>query len=449
MPRPMAPRAGPTGPGHILPRAASRLAPMQIRDLTAEDARAYRALSTGAFGGREQPEAPRPFNPGETAIGVDSSSLPGGVDGVIAAGARIRHDSITVGGGVATCGGIAGLAVHPAHRGAGLFGPLLTAVIARCRQEGLAFSMLYPSNPSIYHRYGYQEVARENEVWVPLGDLQRLRPVPGRRLVPVTEQTMPRLRALYRELTALDNGMLLREGPLFPDGLPGDGWSAVLLEDADGRDHGYLSWTRAAQYDAEEGLEVHEILGRTREDRLALLQALGSWSTVTATARLRLRTEDPVLDVLPSGRLRPAPGIPGIVMMRVIDTAAALQARPAPDGLEGEIRLVVEDVSVPEGTCRAAGVWTVRAHEGAISAHPIGSESASPGSAPGESADAASGPLLGEVRLDIHAASLLLSGGRSVADARRLGLDARADAGAARFFDALVAGPRPSVLDAF
>ncbi len=418
---------------------------MRVRDLRAEDARAYRALSTGAFGGREPAESPRPFNPAETAIGIDSSSLPGGVDGVIAAGARIRHDRIAVGGGVAACGGIGGLAVHPAHRGNGLFGPLLTAVIARCQGEGMAFSMLYPSNPALYRRYGYQEVARETEVQVPLGDLQRLRPVGDRRLVPVTERTMPRLRALYRELTCEDNGMLLREGPLFPEGVPGDGWSSLLLEDVDGRDHGYISWTRAADHTSEEGLEVHEILGRTREDLTALLRSLGSWSTVTSTARLRLRTEDPVLDVLPSGRLRPAPDMPGIVMMRVIDTAAALEARPAPDGLEGAILLTVEDLTVPEGTCRAAGSWKVRAAGGRITADPLPLSSADPAASPSSGAEG----LVGVVRLDIHAASLLLTGGRTVADARRLGLGADADPAAGRFLDALLAGPRPSVLDAF
>ena len=427
---------------------------MRVRDLGAEDARAYRALSTGAFGGREPATAPRPFNPAETAIGIDSASLPGGVDGVIAAGARIRHDRITVGGGVADCGGVAGLAVHPAHRGNGLFGPLLTAVIARCQAEGMAFSMLYPSNPAIYRRFGYQEVARENEVQVPLGDLQRLRPVPGRRLVPVTEETMPRLRSLYRELTAGDNGMLLREGPLFPDGLPGDGWSAVLLEDAEGQDHGYMSWTRAAEYEAVDGLEVQEILGRTRDDRVALLQSLGSWSTVSAHARVRLRTEDPVLDVLPSGRLQAAPGIPGIVMMRVIDTAGALEARPAPAGLDGAIRLVVEDSTVAGGNCRAAGTWIVRAHDGAISAQCVAErdgQEARAGHAAASRPDQGgySDGAVGEVRLDIHAASLLLAGGRCMADARRLGLLAEGDPTAARFLDALLAGPRPSVLDAF
>ena len=306
---------------------------MRVRDLRAEDARAYRALSTGAFGGREPAESPRPFNPAETAIGIDSSALPGGVDGVIAAGARIRHDRIAVGGGVAACGGIAGLAVHPAHRGNGLFGPLLTAVIARCQGEGMAFSMLYPSNPALYRRYGYQEVARETEVQVPLGDLQRLRPVADRRLVPVTERTMPRLRALYRELTCEDNGMLLREGPLFPEGVPGDGWSALLLEDVDGRDHGYISWTRAADHTSEEGLEVHEILGRTREDLTALLRSLGSWSTVTSTARLRLRTEDPVLDVLPSGRLRPAPEGPVTTTPAIVGPTRRIRSRTTSDVL--------------------------------------------------------------------------------------------------------------------
>lgn len=407
---------------------------MHIRDLTADDNVSYRALSAGAFGGRFDETGTRPFSPGETVIGIGSEELPGGVPGVVAAGARIRHDRITLGGATAACGGIGGLAVHPAHRGGGLFRELITAVIARCAQEDLPLSMLYPSNPAIYRRAGYQVVASVQTLLVPLLDLQHLPAIPGRRLVPVTEASMPRLHALYRELTAADNAMLLREGPLFPEGVPEGGWSALLLEDAEGTAHGYVSWTRTSDGSGEAGLEVHELLGRSREDRIALLRSLGSWSTVTESLSLRLRTEDPVLDVLAGAGARPAPGAVPLVMMRVIDTAAILQARRAPDGLTGSVRLVVEDGTVPAGTCRSDGTWIVSAHDGAISASEDG---------------AATEDVLGTARLDIHAASLLLVGGRTLADARRLGLRAEADLPAERFLDALLAGPRPSVLDAF
>ncbi|MFC7458121.1 enhanced intracellular survival protein Eis [Brachybacterium sp. GCM10030267] len=417
---------------------------MRLRDLTADDYVAYRTMTAGAFSGRFTDIEPQPFDPGETAIGIDSEELPGGVQGVLAAGARIRHDRITLGGGVARCGGIGGLAVHPAHRGGGVFRELLTGVIARCAGEGMALSMLYPSNPSIYRRLGYQVVASMQKLIVPLVDLQRLPAVPDRRLVPVTEETMPRLRAVYRELSAGDNAMLLREPPLFPETLPGDGWSALLLEDAEGTDHGYISWTRRGGEHDGVGLDVHEIFGRTRGDRIALLRSLGSWSTVTELTRLRVRTEDPVLDALPGGRLRPDPGVLPLVMMRVIDTAATLESRRAPAGLGGAVRLTVEDDTVPAGTCRSAGSWIVSAADGNITAVSAGStDSAGATAAPSDS------EVLGEVRLDIHAASLLLVGGRTVADARRLGLGLSADAPTERFLDALLAGPRPSVMDAF
>ncbi|MGO1894345.1 MAG: GNAT family N-acetyltransferase [Brachybacterium sp.] len=410
---------------------------MSVRDLTAEDFVVYKTMTSGAFGGPFDPSSPgaaRDFSPGQTAIGIDAASVPGGLDGVIAAGARIRHDRVTLGGGVARCGGVAGLAVHPAHRGDGLFGQLLTAVIARCDAEGLPLSMLYPSNPAIYRRYGYQVVARSESLIVPLVDLQRITAVPDRRLVPVTEATMPRLRELYHRLSAHDNAMLRREAPLFDEGLPGGGWSALLLEDGSGTDHGYLSWTRRGEAADGVGLEVHELMGRTRADRLALLRSLGSWSTVTELARLRVRSEDPVLDALPGGGARPDPDPVPLVMMRVIDTAATLRARPAPGGLHGAVRLVVEDDTVPAGTCHAAGTFLVSAADGRISAGPD---------------DGTTENLLGTIRLDIHAASLLLVGGRRLADARRLDLIAVADPAAETFLDALLAGPRPSVLDAF
>lgn len=408
---------------------------MPVRDLTADDFRAYKTMTAGAFGGAfdpSSPEAPQDFSPAETAIGIDSSTLPGGVDGVIAAGARIRHDRIALGGGIARCGGIGGLAVHPAHRGDGLFGELLTAVIARCGAEGMPLSMLYPSNPAIYRRFGYQVVAQLETLLVPLVDLQRIPAVPGRRTVPVTEATLPRLQALYHRLSAGENAMLRREGPLFPAGLPGGGWSALLLTDEDGTDRGYLSWSRRSGDGA--GLEVHEILGEGRADRLALLRSLGSWSTVTELVRLRVRTDDPVRDALPGGGTRPAAEPLPLVMMRVIDTAATLQARRAPVGLQGAVHLVVEDDTVPAGTCRAAGRFLVRAADGEITV---------------QGADEPVAEALGTVRLDVHAASLLLVGGRTLADARRLDLLAAADPAAETFLDALLAGPRPSVLDAF
>src|SRR5699024_9999179 len=134
-----------------------RLVGMHVRDLNAEDFVGYRTMSSGAFGGGSDPtspDAPRDFSPRQTALGIDSSSLPGGLDGVVAAGARIRHDLLALGGGVAHGGGIAGLEVRPAHCGDGLFGALLFAGIARCGVEGMTLSMRKFSNVELYRRYG-------------------------------------------------------------------------------------------------------------------------------------------------------------------------------------------------------------------------------------------------------------------------------------------------------
>lgn len=411
---------------------------MRVRELTADDLLPYQRLTRLAFGGGPVTEQEaRPFSPGLIPLGISSADLPGGADGVIAAGAQIRRDRITLGGGTADCGGIGGVAVHPAHRAGGLFRHLMTAVIARCAAEGMAFSMLYPANVAIYRALGYQIVTQVQKIQVPLLDLQRLRPVPGTRLEPVTAESFERVHALYRELTAGDNGMLTREGPLFPTGHPGGTWEAVLLTGEDGTDRGYLSFTRTG---GEEGigLEVHEVLGRTREDRLALLRSLGTWSTVTEQARIRVRAEDPLLDALPGGRTRMDPQLQPWVMVRVIDTAAALSARPAPAGLEGTLRLVVTDDTVPAGTARAAGEFVVRIADGRVA---VDLEGAADGSDVGG--------VSGSVHLDVHAAALLLIGGRSIADAERLGLGARADAPARALLDTLLSGPRPAVMDQF
>lgn len=428
----------PAGSKQAIRHALPRLAAMRVRDLTTEDFLPYRRLSGGAFGGPIEDAPSAAFDLAQIPLGIDSGALPHGAPGELAAAARVRRDQVTVGGGTAACGGISGLAVHPAHRGDGLFRELLTAVIARCCAEDMVFSMLYPSNPGIYRSLGYQTVTSVRRVLVPLLDLQRLRPVPGRRLVPVTETSLHRIHSLHRELTAKDNAMLIRQGPLFPAGLPKGAWSALLLVDEAGRDRGYISWTRRADDADGIGLDVHDIFGRDREDLEALLHSLGSWSTVTQTARIRLRTEDPLLDVLPGAGTRPDPDPLPLVMMRVIDTAAALRARPAPMSLRGRIRLRVSDDTVPPGTCRSAGDFLVSIGEGRVRVDPASDLP------PGDHTEPSD-----LIELDIHAASLLLIGGRSLADARRLGLHAQGDGPAQRLFDEMLAGPRPSVLETF
>ena len=105
-----------------------------------------------------------------------------------------------------------------------------------------------------------------------LWDLQRIPSWTGAQR-PSLEESMPRLHRLHHELTAGDNAMLRRRPPLFPETLPAPPWAGLLLEDADGTAHGYVSWTRRADAADGVGLEVHELFGRTRCDRQALLAA--------------------------------------------------------------------------------------------------------------------------------------------------------------------------------
>src|SRR5699024_7787005 len=81
-------------------------------------------------------------------------------------------------------------------------------------------------------------------------------------------------------------------------------------------------------------------------------------------------------------------------------------------GLHGPIRLVVKDGTVPAGSCRAVCTWIVAPTEGTVGVSQEAAVDADPTN-PSGSAD------LGAAVLDIHAASLLLTGRRMLADARR------------------------------
>ncbi|MDO5661533.1 MAG: GNAT family N-acetyltransferase [Brachybacterium sp.] len=403
---------------------------MLVRRLTDDDAVPCRRLGAQAFGGPMPEENPRPFSPGEVALGIDSASLPGGADGVLAAVARVRRDRIVIGGREVGCGGVAGLVVHPAHRGEGLFHAILGACLDACAEEQLPWSMLYPSHPGIYRRHGFQVVARTLAAVVPIAALSGLARPEGLRTVPVTDGAFDRVRDLYRASLAGENGMLLREGPLFPAaGMPGGGFDAVLVEDDAGQARGYMSYTHRTENEEPVGLDVHEVVAGDRAARIALLRSLAGWSTSITAARIRLRSDDPVLDVIPGGTVQlEMDEASSQVMMRVVDVAAALRARGAPTDLSGHIALEVQDE-------RSGGSWQVTAAGGDVTCEDLTS-----GAAPAGTPTAT---------LDIHALSLLLAGGRRVTDAERLGLGVRVDPAARAFLDTLVAGPRPSVMDAF
>jgi predicted acetyltransferase len=406
--------------------------------LEPQDLPAYRRLVASAFGGTVDESRPLAPEPGQVVVGLRSADLPGGRDGVIAGGLTVRSDTLLLGGRRVRSGGISGLAVHPAHRGGGLFSALLRGAVQQCVRDGQGLSMLYPSHPGIYARGGWQRIGTVDRVLIPLGDLGSLRRVPGRRIVPVTQENWPVLCRLYAQVAAGENAMLVREPPLFtPDTMPPLPYEAVLVIDDDGRPRGYVSWTRVQEQAPTPGiggvgLDVHELLATDAESRRALLRVLGSWSTVAACARVRLLADDPLLELLGPGSVRPDPRPLDTVMLRVTDVARALGERGAPEGLEGTLRLDVTDPLVEE----VGGSWQVRIGGGLTRCTPL----------PRASADGAGSA---RARLDVRTLALLVAGGRTVADARRAGHALEVDPSAAMLLDALFAGPRPSVLDAF
>jgi predicted acetyltransferase len=406
---------------------------MPLRVLGPEDHRAYRLLTASAFGGTPpDPDAPDATpDPGETVLGIDSQDLPGGVPGVLAAGLAIREDTILLGGRRVRCAGISGLAVHPAHRGDGLFRRLVEGIVDHGGASGAGLSML--SNPGIYTRAGWQRIGDVGRVVVPLAELGRLPRVPRRHVSPVTEENWSAVLGLYAEIARGENGLLVREAPLFDRSKPAAPYEAVLVADDEGRPTGYISWTRTQNRDAGAGvgpigLDVHEMLALDQDSRRALLRVLGSWSTSVHSALVRLLTDDPLLELLPQGTLRPAPRSLDPVLLRVIDAPVALTQRGAPAGIEGSLRLRVIDDYLPERT----GTFDLAIGGGEIEVTPVPDVPPGPGTS-----------------LDVHALALLIAGGRSIADLRRAGHEVTTDASGAALLDSLFPGPRPSVLDSF
>jgi predicted acetyltransferase len=111
-------------------------------------------------------------------------------------------------------------------------------------------------------------------------------------------------------------------------------------------------------------------------------------------------------------------------MLRLVDLPSALQARPWPSGVTGQVAFRVEDPVCPWNT----GTWRLGLADGKALVEPA----AAPGSGPGEAPVA-----------DIRGLASLFTGFATPDDLVRAGLLTGFDPGAVELLRAAFASPRP------
>ena len=314
----------------------------EILRLTAADDADIDALGRLAFGDRAAPGSgvPELEWAGMSRWGVRDGS------GRLVAKITDRRQGQWFGGRSVTTSGIAGVAVRPEARGAGLAQQLVRAALQHARERGAVLSTLFRTAPGLYRRLGYEQAGLLSTWALPTAALSTLRVPPGISVRAATEADLHVVQEVYTSVARAANGYLDRTGPLFEwagrfAGLDG----ITLAYDASGGVQGYCGWVRGAGYDATARITAKDLLATTGEATTALLATLGTWASVTGTTVLRVPAHDPVHLLVPTAGIRPETADPWMVC--ILDAPAAVAARGWPPGLSGSVHFELVDENQP------------------------------------------------------------------------------------------------------
>lgn len=392
----------------------ARLTP---RPLVADDLPQMLALGREAFG-----DVPAGFIPPDPADYPPPGRHSWGtfVGDVLAAKVvRLEYDSWFHGRQVPTTG-VAGVAVSPERRGAGLLDDLMAAVLDEgLRERGEVLSTLFPTAPGIYRRYGYELVSSYDTVEIPTARLASVPAPDNTTLRRATEADFEAVRRLYGTWARAQNGPLTRTGGSFPADAHAfiAAFTGVTLAESDGEIVGYASWHRGTGYDATATVEIADLVALTRDATLALWRLFASFATVTGQVRLLTSGRDTTRLVLPFADWPVVHSQP--YMLRVHDVAGAFTGLALTDALSFSV----------DGDLLGAtnGHWSLTANDGVSTCE----------------AGSAGGPTFAPRGL-----ALFYAGAASCADLRTAGL-LTGDPGQDRALDTLFDGRQLHIRDYF
>lgn len=398
---------------------------VDIRQLTATDADRSTLISDHAFGLPSDGAAAFTIGPELQRWGI--------FDGpTLVAKANDRSYYSWIGGRRVPTAGVAGVAVVPEHRGAGLARQVMTHLLHEARDRGAVIATLFRTAPALYRSLGFEHITELVDGSLPTAALRGIRPLRTtlRRAVAADAGDIRRIYSLF---AAAGSCLLSRDGAAF------DVSDEQLIAAADGitlaidRNDvvvGYVSWNRGNSYGAAATLRVVDLIAVTGDGYRALLSAIGSFDAVTPNVRLRTSGTDPIQWLIPGAGWSVTQVDP--YMLRVIDLAGAVAARGWPAGLAAELTLVVDDPLCPWNSGRhrlvldgGTGCLTVAGSGAVASADPDATALTMPGLA------------------------LLYAGGVTASVLRRADLITGGSPATDAVLDAAFAGPRPAVMDYF
>ncbi|MCP3101127.1 GNAT family N-acetyltransferase [Myxococcus sp. K15C18031901] len=316
--------------------------------------------------------------------------------------------------------GVGGVGVHPLHRGQGTATRLMRHLLREVRAEGAPLSILYPATQPLYRRVGYELAGGRYEIRVPVSSLgtdER-----GLRLRAIEAADEAAITACYTRVARHRQGWLDRGA---------FSWTRVrnprtetvhgFLVEGDAGVEGYVYLARRPQKDLKYELGVTDVVATTPVAARRLLRFLGDHHSLGTEAVWFGGVDEPLLWLLREQDY--SVKLYMHWMARVLDVAAALEARGWPPDAAGVLHLEVEDDLFPENQ----GRFVLEVASGAARVTRGGE---------------------GRMRLHVRQLASLYTGFASADALRAMGL-LQADDASVQVAQRLLHGPTPSMRDMF
>jgi predicted acetyltransferase len=321
------------------------------------------------------------------------------------------------GGRSVPAAGITAVGVAPDQRGSGVGLWMLRRSLEELHDQGVPLASLYPATTAFYRRTGFERAAQRTIYELPVAAI-------GLRdytleAAPAGPEDYGTIKQLYAQQGERSAGLIDR--PEFYWNLiftPRDKQAYKFIVRRDGVPEGYVVFLHAGWGDP---LQVRDIVALTPAAGRRLLTMLADHRSMIETLRIPGGPSDPLLFLLPEQKHKAAWTLD--LMLRLVDVAAALEARGYAPGVAGELHLDVRDDMLPWNQ----GRLVLSVADGRAQARPGG-----------------------QGRIQLHARDLaaLYSGYLTAAELAAAGTLAGPDADLA-LASLIFAGPRPWTPDMF
>lgn len=327
------------------------------------------------------------------------------------------------GGRSIPCVGIAGVAVAPEARGAGVASRMMIELVRELHAEGVALSSLYPATVPLYQRAGYERTGHQFVYTIPMARLTVGRSTLKARAF--TPDDLPAVRACYTEMARAHDGYLDR-GPYVWDRVQnfrGTAYTGLVVEGPSGEVDGYVFFNqeRPDALNGRQAIKISDIAARTPEAARRAWQLMAEYGSIAEEITFSGGPAHHFITLIPEHRF--SIRFKDYWMLRVTHVEQALAARGYP-AISAELTLRVTDEQIPGNS----GGYRVRVKDGRAEVERAG-----------PSADAG-------LSLDARALAALYTGFQTPEHLRQLGR-LTGDDRACSIARALFSGGTPSLVD--